>query len=251
MAPAAVRQAVGGGCRSGWGRLLSVTNAIDAGTWRQGDSGCAMEWGGGGYHPPFQCIPAPPPPVCSGIRVDTRRHPHSVRVTPFPLTSALTLPTSMVLGRRRGYGWGQGTARHTVPSSDSRSCVGACSASGHGFARGHPPIPSRPLLRQSSEAATPEGRSAEGGQGHRPGASGGGGGGLYGRVLCAAACTSVRRCIARHWTVGYQWPGWCPGGGLSDGVHGGGGLGVTRGDTGGGGGDGFGWGFGFGFGGRS
>ena len=37
--PAAVRQAVGGGCQSGWGRLLSVTNAVEAGTWRQGDSG--------------------------------------------------------------------------------------------------------------------------------------------------------------------------------------------------------------------
>ena len=33
-APEAVRQAVGGG----WGRLLSVANAIEAGTWRQGDS---------------------------------------------------------------------------------------------------------------------------------------------------------------------------------------------------------------------
>ena len=40
-APAAVRQAVAGGCQSGWGRLLSVTNAIEAGTWRQGDSGWA------------------------------------------------------------------------------------------------------------------------------------------------------------------------------------------------------------------
>ena len=40
-APEAVTQAVGGGCRSGWGRLLSVTNAIEAGTWRQGDSGWA------------------------------------------------------------------------------------------------------------------------------------------------------------------------------------------------------------------
>ena len=40
-APKAVRQAVGGGCRSGWGRLLSVTNAIEAGTCRQGDSGWA------------------------------------------------------------------------------------------------------------------------------------------------------------------------------------------------------------------
>ena len=38
---AAVRQAAGGGCQSGWGRLLSVTNAIEPGTWRQGDSGWA------------------------------------------------------------------------------------------------------------------------------------------------------------------------------------------------------------------
>ena len=37
----AVRQAVGGGCRSGWGRLLSVTNAMEASIWRQGDSGWA------------------------------------------------------------------------------------------------------------------------------------------------------------------------------------------------------------------
>ena len=40
-APEAVRQAVAGGCRSGWGRLLSVINAIEAGTWREGDSGWA------------------------------------------------------------------------------------------------------------------------------------------------------------------------------------------------------------------
>ena len=32
-APEAVRGAVGGGCRSGWGRLLSVANAIEPGTW--------------------------------------------------------------------------------------------------------------------------------------------------------------------------------------------------------------------------
>ena len=40
-APEAVRQAVGGGCQSGWGRLLSVTSAIESGTCRQGDSGWA------------------------------------------------------------------------------------------------------------------------------------------------------------------------------------------------------------------
>ena len=37
----AVRQAVGGCFQSGWRRLLSVTNAIEAGTWRQGDIGWA------------------------------------------------------------------------------------------------------------------------------------------------------------------------------------------------------------------
>ena len=40
-APGAGRQAVEGGCQSGWGRLLSVTTAIEPGTWRQGDSGWA------------------------------------------------------------------------------------------------------------------------------------------------------------------------------------------------------------------
>ena len=42
------------------GRLLSVANAIEAGTWRQGDSGWAeagRPGGGGGGAPPFQCIP--------------------------------------------------------------------------------------------------------------------------------------------------------------------------------------------------
>ena len=31
-APEAVSEAVGGGCQSGWGRLLSFINAIEAGT---------------------------------------------------------------------------------------------------------------------------------------------------------------------------------------------------------------------------
>ena len=60
-APQAVRQAFGGGCKSGWGRLLSVTNAIEAGTCRQGEAGPslgAME-GGGGCLPLFQCIAGP------------------------------------------------------------------------------------------------------------------------------------------------------------------------------------------------
>ena len=40
-APGAVRQAVEGGCECGWGQLLSVTNAIKAGTCSQEDSGWA------------------------------------------------------------------------------------------------------------------------------------------------------------------------------------------------------------------
>ena len=43
-APEAGRQADGGCCQSGWGPLLSVTHAIEAGTWRQEDSGWAY-WG--------------------------------------------------------------------------------------------------------------------------------------------------------------------------------------------------------------
>ena len=41
-APQAVRQAVGGGCQSCSGRLMSVTNTIEAGTWRSGDSGWVL-----------------------------------------------------------------------------------------------------------------------------------------------------------------------------------------------------------------
>ena len=51
-APEAVRRAVRGGCRSGWGRLLSVTNAMQTGTWRHGGQWLGIGWapwkGGGG-----------------------------------------------------------------------------------------------------------------------------------------------------------------------------------------------------------
>ena len=57
-APEAVGQAVGGGCQSDWGRLLSVTNAIETGTSVRGKVAGhrlgALEGGGGS---PFQCIP--------------------------------------------------------------------------------------------------------------------------------------------------------------------------------------------------
>ena len=56
-APGAVRQAVGGGGQSGWGRLLSVTNAVEAGTWRQGDSGIGWAPSRGGLPPPLPMHP--------------------------------------------------------------------------------------------------------------------------------------------------------------------------------------------------
>ena len=55
-APETVGQAVGGGCQSGWGRLLSVTNAIEGDVSRQGDRGWA--WAGRPGGRGFQCIPA-------------------------------------------------------------------------------------------------------------------------------------------------------------------------------------------------
>ena len=53
--PQAVGQAVGGGCQGGWGRLLSVTYAIEAGACRQGDAG----WGVG--RAPWKGVGVPPP----------------------------------------------------------------------------------------------------------------------------------------------------------------------------------------------
>ena len=77
-APEAVRQAVGGGCQSGWGRLLSVTNAVEAGTGRQGESGWASAGrpgGGGGVPlPPLQCM--------AGERAEGRRAQCSAGGTP-------------------------------------------------------------------------------------------------------------------------------------------------------------------------
>ena len=79
----AVRQVVGGGCRSGWGRLLWVTNAIEAGAWRR------RQWLGEGWAPwrggvpPFQCIPPPPPAVAP------LPHHHHSEPPPAPEVAAL------------------------------------------------------------------------------------------------------------------------------------------------------------------
>ena len=65
-APEAVRQAVGGGSKSGWGRLLSVKNAVGGGagkaapTVRETVAGSrlgALEGAGGGLPPPNASLP--------------------------------------------------------------------------------------------------------------------------------------------------------------------------------------------------
>ena len=84
VVPEAVRQAVGGGCQIGWGRLLSVTNVVEAGACRQGDSGWASAGrpggGGGGTPPPSNAsLPLPPTRTSevelskSGMRSGSRR----------------------------------------------------------------------------------------------------------------------------------------------------------------------------------
>ena len=69
VAPEAVRQAVGGGCQSGWMQLLSVTNAIETGTWRPGDRGWALAGrlggGGGGTSPPSNASLPPLVPLAA------------------------------------------------------------------------------------------------------------------------------------------------------------------------------------------
>ena len=51
-APEAVGQAVGGGCRSGWGRLLSFTNAIDRPLLSDPGGGGVVPSPGRPTHPP-------------------------------------------------------------------------------------------------------------------------------------------------------------------------------------------------------
>ena len=68
-APEAVRQAVGGevakAVGGGYCRLqMALSLALALTGTVAGQRPGALEWGGGGYLPPFQCIPAPtPPPV--------------------------------------------------------------------------------------------------------------------------------------------------------------------------------------------
>ena len=105
-APGGVRQAVGGGYQSGWGRLLPVTNAIEAGTWRQGTMAGrrlgALE-GGGGYPPPPSNaslpppppVPTPPPLLCSQ-RTPLNTHTHTHTHTHKRLYVACPAPTRPV-----------------------------------------------------------------------------------------------------------------------------------------------------------
>ena len=161
-----------GVCRSGWGRLLSVTNAIEAGTWRQGQwlgIGRAS-WRGGGYLPPLPMHPsgsAPgrragpgpytPPPLVACFPLRSRPPQRSycspavgrplvaVRCNPAafgdppPKAPLATAPTAVHDGR-----WGRRTGAHTTdgPSppavTDHRPC-GTRSTAPHKGRRGAAP----------------------------------------------------------------------------------------------------------------
>ena len=76
-APEAVRQAVGGGCQSGWGRLLSVANALGVRGTVAGHRPGALE--GGGVTSPYSnaslCLS--PPPISSAQQLaHARLHAH-------------------------------------------------------------------------------------------------------------------------------------------------------------------------------
>ena len=109
VTPEAVRQAVGGGCQSGWGRLPSVTNAIEAGTWRQGDSGWAWAGrpgAGGGSPPPFLGGGWELPDAQATASSCTPRTVGGRARGPFALPSAIGRKE----GRRRSIGLGLGGA---------------------------------------------------------------------------------------------------------------------------------------------
>ena len=120
-APEAVRQAVGGGCQSGWGRLLSVTNAMEADAYRQGDSGWALAGrpgggGGGGVVPPT--LPMHP-------WVRPRLPPHMALSLSRAAVSAMSPgkpPQSQDLQT-----WSCGLVARPRPRA---SCLGLCTAAG-------------------------------------------------------------------------------------------------------------------------
>ena len=112
-APEAGKQAVGGGCQSGWGRLLSVTNAIEAlgvrGTVARHKLGPLPmhPWGGGSgtwaADPTVQrCLTSPPihtpweppdPPVALPLRA----------LTPPPLQAPKSFRTRLGVKIRTGH----------------------------------------------------------------------------------------------------------------------------------------------------
>ena len=153
-APEAGRQAVGGGCRSGWGRLLSVTNANETGTWGGGDSSWAPWKGGYLPPPPMHPCPTPSPPSHSFERaLPFCSHPISP-LTDEALTRGLggrgftqgrltdtrrQCATTRLFGLRRQSPWAKDRRPHQNTERDvdgGRRCVLApegCAAPGGGL----------------------------------------------------------------------------------------------------------------------
>ena len=144
--PEAVRQAVGGGYRSGWGRLLSVTNAIEPGTWRQRDIGWAKAGrlgggrGGGGYLGLRLC----------GCRVRSAR---PWARTPSGRGRALkTAQTARVFPHRTGR---PASLSVSVPTPESRAC---CARGTHrALSPRHTAVRAHRLPRQSARCARARG----------------------------------------------------------------------------------------------
>ena len=134
-APEAVRQAVGGGYRSGWGRLLSVINDVDAGSWRQGDSGWAQA-----ARSLLFAIPLWLRRSASCIIV------HCVIQGPCPLQVSFQTPVSLNLGPAFGSSEGK------LPSPGS---VEACGLERHNSCGTLSPHRDRRLSNSSAAKASP------------------------------------------------------------------------------------------------
>ena len=119
-----VAEAVGG-----WGRLLSVTNAVAAGACGQGDSGWAQAGRPGGGGPP---LPMHPYPLCFNVAWQDAWHVFlSSSSLPVPQWRANQLERE---GTRGGGGWGQLRADYPANGPQARRlCTIGRGLKGGGF----------------------------------------------------------------------------------------------------------------------
>ena len=146
-APEAVQKGAGGGCQSGWGRLLSVTNAIEAGIWRQGASGhrlgMSRRWlfdGKGVRWALGRTAPAHPDPLSASGALHSNPLPY--RCTPRALRSNVG----------GSGGMGADRLRFRAPSADGGRPSAIASDRAAGSARTAPALPSSATAAYAFEA---------------------------------------------------------------------------------------------------